>query len=165
MQEPHASKDAPSPVSERPCAVVRLPPQPTRSKSPRQRRRRSSPTENRGQRLLIVEDDADLREALKLRLEHHGYTVSVAADGVSAHWNLLTHRYDAVILDLGLPHRGGLDVMVDLADKVSLPPVLVLTGADEGERWRAKKLGADEVLQKPCSFALIRQALNSMLGV
>lgn len=114
-------------------------------------------------RVLLVEDDPDLREALKARLLARGCLVSLAGDGASAKWNLTTRRFDAVLLDLGLPNRGGLDVMADVAEKGDLPPVVVLTGADRSDQELARTLGAAFVLQKPSPFRLIADALESSI--
>lgn len=121
------------------------------------------PQTKRLARILLVEDDPDLRKALEIRLRRQGCLVWSTSDGISARWNLLTRRFDAVLLDLGLPNRGGLDVLVDVAKQGSLPPVLVLTGAGEHDQALARTLGAAEVLQKPSPFRHIADALEALL--
>lgn len=116
-------------------------------------------------RVLLVEDDPELREALQLRLRAMGCSVSSVCDGVTARWSLLTLRFDAVVLDLGLPSKSGFDVMVDVAAENCLPPVLVLTGADEEDQELARTLGAQHVLRKPSSFKEITNVLKSMLSL
>lgn len=118
----------------------------------------------RRSKILLVEDDQALRTALEERLSHDGCDVTAVGDGVSARWNLLSCRYDAVILDLGLPSSNGVDVMADVARSKSLPPILVLTGGDAEDRDRARAMGATFVLQKPAPYAEVQSALNRLLG-
>lgn len=123
----------------------------------------TAPSTKRLARVLLVEDDPALREALEIRLKERGCLVSSAGDGVSARWNLLTRRFDAVLLDLGLPNKNGLDVMLDVAQQAVLPPVLVLTGAGKDDQELARTLGATHVLQKPSPFWLVADALETLL--
>lgn len=130
------------------------------TQSPRPERRNRA---GRRTRILLVEDEADLRLALKARLTHQGFDVAVALDGVAARCSMLTCRYDAVILDLGLPKSHGLDVLSEVSERKKLPPVIVLTGGDVHEQGVALMLGADVVLQKPCSFEDLTAAIDGLL--
>jgi DNA-binding response OmpR family regulator len=127
---------------------------------PRQSRRKVA---RRQARILLAEDDEDLRRAIKARLVHRGFDVTVALDGISARLNLLSHQYDAVVLDLGLPRCNGLEVLTEVAKSKKLPPVLVLTGGDDREQDLALTLGADLVLQKPSPFKEVSAALDRLL--
>ncbi len=118
----------------------------------------------RQSRILLVEDDHDLRLALKERLTHDGCVVTDVADGVSARWNLLSCRYDAVIMDLSLPNSSGVEVMADVSRSKSLPPVLVLTGGEAEDRDRARAMGATFVLKKPSPYSEVLGALERLLG-
>lgn len=115
-------------------------------------------------KILLVEDDHDLRHALNERLTHDGCDVTEAADGVSARWSLLSCRYDAVILDLTLPSSSGVEVMADVSRNKPLPPTLVLTGGEAEERDRARAMGATFVLKKPSPYAVVADALDRLLG-
>lgn len=115
-------------------------------------------------RILLVEDDHDLRRALKERLTHDGCQVTDVADGVSARWCLLSCRYDAVILDLSLPSSSGTEVMADVSRTKDLPPTLVLTGGEAEDRDRARAMGATFVLKKPSPYAAVADALDRLLG-
>ncbi len=124
--------------------------------------RRRAQTRRRA-RVLLAEDDAELRHALKARLFHHGFDVTAVFDGVSARWSLLSCRYDAVVLDLGLPKSHGLDVMTEVGCRKKLPPIVVLTGGDEHEQDLAMTFGASLVLQKPCPFKELASAIDRLL--
>ncbi|QDV10082.1 Transcriptional regulatory protein QseB [Planctomycetes bacterium Poly30] len=115
-------------------------------------------------RVLLVEDDVFLRHALKERLTHDGCEITELGDGVSALWCILSCQYDAVILDLSLPSRDGLEVMEAVSVERALPPVLVLTGAEMDERYLARAMGATIVLKKPSPYAEIADALDRLLS-
>ncbi len=101
-------------------------------------------------RLLIAEDDAVLGERLRRRLMREGYAVDWATDGIDAGHLGATEPYDAVILDLGLPGRMGLDVLRDWRQAGSAVPVLVLTARNAwSERVAGLQAGADDYLGKP----------------
>jgi CheY-like chemotaxis protein len=81
-------------------------------------------------RILIVDDDRALRRALVSLLEAAGFSVAEAADGVAALAQIRKHPFDLIILDLGLPHIGGLQVLSDVQKLESPPKVLVVTADD-----------------------------------
>ena len=116
--------------------------------------------------ILIVDDDADVRMSLHVRLKANGYDVIFAEDGVTSISETRKHMPDLILLDLGLPAGDGFSVMESLkADKsMASIPVIVLTGRDRASNFdRALKAGIDAFLQKPVRntqlLAVIRQAL------
>jgi two-component system OmpR family response regulator len=101
-------------------------------------------------RLLLVEDDAMIGEALldALRAEH--YAVDWVRDGAMADAALRAEKYDLVLLDLGLPKRDGLDVLRALRSRRSTVPVLVATARDAiTDRVAGLDAGADDYIVKP----------------
>lgn len=101
-------------------------------------------------RLLIAEDDAELGPRLRDRLVREGFAVDLAADGVDAGHLGATEPYDAVILDLGLPRRNGLELLRDWRAAGNSVPVLILTARDGwSERVEGLRAGADDYLGKP----------------
>ena len=101
-------------------------------------------------RLLLVEDSPELVAELLPLLREAGYAVDAAVNGEEAHYLGMNESYDAVILDLGLPGRSGLDVLGAWRDSGQKMPVLVLTARDT---WQDKveglRAGADDYLAKP----------------
>jgi two-component system OmpR family response regulator len=104
-------------------------------------------------RVLIAEDDALIADGLIRSLRQAGYAVDCVRDGMDADAALTTGPFDLLILDLGLPRLGGLEVLKRLRGRNSRLPVLILTAQDGVEhRVRGLDLGADDYLAKP--FAL-----------
>ena len=104
-------------------------------------------------RLLFVEDNPDLMELVPKGLEKEGFTVDHVPGVEDAYAALDTTRYDALILDLGLPDGEGLDVLRRLRGRGGEAPVLILTARDGLEdRLTGLNSGADDYLIKP--FAL-----------
>src|SRR5215510_15380320 len=81
-------------------------------------------------RVLVVDDDRTLRHALTTMLQAAGISVIEAADGVSALAQIQSRQFDLVILDLGLPRIGGLDVLSEIQTLNSPPKVIVVTADD-----------------------------------
>lgn len=104
-------------------------------------------------RVLVVEDEPQLRDELVTLLRHAGYAVDEAADGREAERLGLTEPYDAVVLDLGLPEIDGVSVLRRWREAERTMPVLVLTARS---RWSDKlagfNAGADDYLTKPLSW-------------
>jgi len=101
-------------------------------------------------RLLLVEDDAELSQNLQQQLKKEGFAVDVADNGVDAEFMGDEEPYDAVILDLGLPQRSGMEVLKNWRQRDNKVPVIVLTARDAWhERVDGFKAGADDYLGKP----------------
>lgn len=101
-------------------------------------------------RLLLVEDDAMLGEALTAALARDGHGVDWARDGAAGETALAATSYDAVLLDLGLPRKSGLDLLRGLRARKNALPVLILTARDAIEdRVAGLDAGADDYMVKP----------------
>jgi DNA-binding response OmpR family regulator len=115
-------------------------------------------------RLLLVEDDTPLRERLRVVLRQAGFAVDTAGDGHEAEFLGREVPYDVVVLDLGLPGKGGLDVLRAWRDAGQRVPVLVLTARDAWyERVDGFKAGADDYLGKPFHVEELVVRLNALL--
>jgi two-component system response regulator MprA len=105
-------------------------------------------------RVLVVDDDPELREFLLGELAMEGYACEAAASGQSALQALRGQSWDLVLLDWGLPDFSGVEVCERLRATGVTTPVLMLTAHDEvAERVRALDAGADDYLTKPFSIA------------
>lgn len=101
-------------------------------------------------RLFIVEDDADLGDALCRRLKQDGHGVDWAQDGEAAHDILKYQTYDAIILDIELPSMDGIALLAALRRRGDRTPVLMLTARSKiDDRIDALDIGADDYLSKP----------------
>jgi two-component system, OmpR family, response regulator len=101
-------------------------------------------------RVLIVEDEPNLRQQLHATLTGAGYAVDQAADGEEGHFLGSTEEYDAIILDLGLPEIDGLTVLDRWRRDGRATPVLVLTARDSwSDKVAGLDAGADDYLAKP----------------
>ena len=101
-------------------------------------------------RLLLVEDDANLVTMLRKDLEAAGFAVDIADNGVDAEFMGNEDIYDIIVLDLGLPQRSGLEVLLNWRASHNPVPVLILTARDAWhERVDGFKAGADDYLGKP----------------
>ena len=118
-------------------------------------------------KILIVDDDPDLRKGLNLRLRANHYETAYAADGFSAIAMAQKEKPDLIILDIGLPAGDGFVVLNRLQQSASLSviPVVVLTARDPAaNRERTLKAGAIAFLQKPADnnelLEVVRNALQ-----
>jgi DNA-binding response OmpR family regulator len=115
-------------------------------------------------RILLVEDDKHLAASVKRGLEHEGYAVDVALDGVDGKWLATEEAYDAIVLDILLPGLNGYRVCAELREAGNWTPILMLT-AKNGEYDEAEALdtGADDYLTKPFSFVVLLARLRALL--
>ena len=115
-------------------------------------------------KVLIVEDSELLAQALDRRLAQDGHACDVAADGEAALAYLQRYAYDAVVLDLMLPRRDGLDVLRTYRTDGGTAPVLVLSARDQvGDRVGALDAGADDYLVKPFALDELLARLRALL--
>ena len=114
--------------------------------------------------LLLVEDDELLRDGLSAQLTKAGHAVSATPDGEQALPLLEAQRFDAVILDLGLPGMDGFAVLQWIRQRFSALPVLILTARDDvDDRVRGLTAGADDYLTKPFNVAELEARLLALL--
>jgi two-component system, OmpR family, response regulator len=115
-------------------------------------------------RLLLVEDDPKLSRAISRGLRAEGYAVDVAADGEEAVMCADVWDYDAVMLDLMLPLRDGIDVCRSLRERGSWVPILMLTArGDVDDRIAGLDAGADDYLPKPFDFGELLARIRALV--
>ena len=118
-------------------------------------------------KILIVDDDPDVRLGLHIRLKANDYEVIFAADGMASIAEARKHLPDLIILDLGLPAGDGFSVMERLKanDSLSLIPVIVVSARDRSANMDlALKAGAKAFLQKPVDNAQLLSVIRKVLG-
>lgn len=115
-------------------------------------------------RLLLVEDERTLAERLRSELGEAGFAVDVAGNGVEAAYLGTEEPYDAVVLDLGLPGKPGLEVLREWRSHQNRVPVLILTARDAWhEKVEGFKAGADDYLGKPFHTEELVARLNALI--
>jgi len=115
-------------------------------------------------RILLVEDDTVLSDALSRALVQSAYAVDVVETGEDADRALAMDIYDLAILDIGLPGLSGLDVLRRLRARRSRVPVLMLTALDTlRDRVRGLDLGADDYLSKPFDLPELEARVRALL--
>ena len=115
-------------------------------------------------RLLLVEDDRMIAEALAGSLRDSGYAVDWVNDGLAATVALAGQPYDLVLLDLGLPGQDGLQVLQDVRRSRNSVPVLIVTARDAlGSRLSGLDGGADDYIVKPFDVAELQARIRAVL--
>lgn len=115
-------------------------------------------------RILLVEDDALLGDAVQAGLRQAGHAVDWVREGIAAETALMTEDYAAAVLDLGLPRKSGLDVLRKLRAAGKSTPVLILTARDTVEdRIAGLDAGADDYLVKPFDLGELQARLRALM--
>lgn len=117
------------------------------------------------ERILVVDDDEQMRLALKEALEREGYTVVLAEDGKKAKNQLDTGSFDLVISDIKMPNSDGIDLLRHIKEKMPLLPVILITayGSIENAVFAIKE-GAFHYIQKPFNFDALHMTVRKALG-
>lgn len=118
-------------------------------------------------RILLIEDEPNIAEAIRFLLQRDGWQVELAGDGAGAQAAVARLSPDLVILDLMLPGRNGLDILAALrADPATRSlPVLMLTAKGQGrDREAAERAGVSRFMTKPFSNAEIREVVRELAG-
>jgi two-component system response regulator MprA len=115
-------------------------------------------------RVLVVDDDPDVREAVETALELEGHRVMGAADGLEALKRLGQAEYDAVVLDVLMPNLDGFEVCRRLRAAGNRTPILIVTARDsEEDTIRGLDLGADDYLVKPFALGELLARVRALL--
>lgn len=118
-------------------------------------------------KILIVEDDQDMRRALNVRLRANNYDTAFASDAIEALSIARKEQPDLLLLDLGLPGGDGfmvMDRMKDIASLSSLPVIVVSARDPEGNKVRALSAGAEAFFQKPVDNEQLITTIRRTLG-
>ena len=115
-------------------------------------------------RVLVIEDDRKVASFVQAGLQQEGHAVDVLYEGTGAGEQAVAVDYDAVVLDLMLPGRSGLQVLRDIRARKSALPILILTARDSlDERIAGLDSGADDYMAKPFALAELSARLRALL--
>lgn len=115
-------------------------------------------------RVLLVEDDDMLGESLKKALERHAYGVDWVQDGEAALDSIATLPFVALVLDVNLPKRSGIEVLEDMRRRKNMTPVLLLTARDlPQQKVEGLDAGADDYLIKPFDLEELLARLRALI--
>ena len=119
-------------------------------------------------KILLVEDETDLREAMQEEISEEGYEVEIAINGLKAFEILANYTPDVILSDITMPEMDGLELLRNVREKythLDETPFLFLSALNEKEDIiKGKKLGADDYLVKPVDFDLLFATLETRLG-
>jgi DNA-binding response OmpR family regulator len=114
-----------------------------------------------GKTILIVDDDRELVDGMRMMLDRQGYHILIAHDGHQAKQMVYHHNPDLMILDMMMPRMGGYPVLEHFKDKPDAPPIIMIT-ANEGSRHKAyaEYLGVIDYIRKPFALERLMEAVN-----
>src|SRR6516162_1458479 len=115
--------------------------------------------------ILVVDDDQELSDGLRVVLEKQGHRVIQARDGQQGKQMVYQHHPDLVILDMMMPRMGGYPVLEHFRDKPDAPPIIMIT-ANEGSRHKAyaEYLGVVDYIRKPFAMERLLEAVDRGLN-
>lgn len=116
-----------------------------------------------GERVLVVDDEPQIRRALRTALTGHGYVVELAEDGEAALVTLATSAPDVVVLDLVMPGVDGFAVLRQTRSWSTVPIVVLSARGRESDKVEALDLGADDYLTKPFGIAELLARIRAVL--
>ena len=115
------------------------------------------------QKILIAEDDGDIRDLLKLYLESEGYSVLPVADGQEALNMVQQHQPDLAILDIMMPKMNGLELTSRLREQTMMPILILSARGQDQDKILGLNLGADDYIMKPYSVRNVIARVKSVL--
>ena len=118
-----------------------------------------------GKKVLIVDDEEDIRFLIRTLLSKEGYEVEEAGDGVTALEMLSSGRFDLMVLDIMMPKMDGYEVMREIQQRgMALPVVMLTAKVDDDSVWEGYKQGATLYITKPFENKMLVDAVNYLIG-
>ena len=118
-------------------------------------------------RILVVDDEGQVRGAIKRALEHDGHEVTVAVDGLDGARSVRSVAVDLVLIDVHMPEMDGIELLINVKAAAPTMPVIVMSGGDQSRRLDLLKdatlLGATGILAKPFTLEELREAVTRAL--
>ena len=118
---------------------------------------------NKMNKILLIDDDILLTKMLKEFLEHEGFQVSIADNGVTGAQYVLLNAYDLVVLDVMMPQLDGIETLKLIRKSSAIPVIMLTAKGDEADRFFGLELGADDYVPKPCTPREITARIRAVL--
>ncbi|MEZ6072714.1 MAG: response regulator [Pirellulales bacterium] len=127
---------------------------------------KDKPKKTTGNRILLVDDDREIIEAMRLALTAKGYEIMIARDGNQGLAQAEREDPDLVILDMMMPKRSGFLVLEKLRRSRPVPMRIIMITANEGSRHKAyaEMLGVDDYIRKPFSMDRLLESVERLIG-
>lgn len=115
-------------------------------------------------KILLIEDEPDLRKSIKQYLHQEGYVVESAANFVKATEKAGVYDYDCILVDITLPKGSGLDIVKQLKDKGSKAGIIIISAKNSStDKVKGLDLGADDYLAKPFDLAELNSRIKALI--
>ena len=115
-------------------------------------------------KILLIEDEAELRKSIKQYLHQEGYLVESAADFVKASEKAGVYDYDCILVDITLPKGSGLDIIKQLKENNSKAGVIIISAKNSSsDKIKGLDLGADDYLAKPFDLAELNSRIKALI--
>jgi len=115
-------------------------------------------------RILVIEDEADIADTIKIYLEKQGYAVDVKYEGNAGFSALKLNQYDCCLLDLNLPGKDGMEIINDIREAGNIVPVIMLTARSQiYDKLDGFKYGADDYMTKPFHLAEVVARIEAVI--
>lgn len=115
-------------------------------------------------KILLIEDEAELRQTIKHYLQHEGYVVESAADFIKASEKAGVYDYDCILVDITLPKGSGLDIVKQLKAKGSKAGIIIISAKNSStDKIKGLDLGADDYLAKPFDLAELNSRIKALI--
>lgn len=114
-------------------------------------------------KILIIEDQFSLADAMKAALEREGYTADIVTDGLEGENEALTNVYDLIILDVMLPGKDGFEILASVKNEIDAPIIMVTAKSDISDKLNGLVNGADDYITKPFHIKELLARVNNVL--
>lgn len=115
-------------------------------------------------KVLIIEDEAALRESIQKYLEHQGYVCEAAGDFPQGIEKVRSFNYDCVVVDIGLPHGSGLNIVKELKEIEARSGIIIISAKNSlDDKLKGLELGSDDYLTKPFHLSELNARINAIL--
>ena len=114
-------------------------------------------------KILLIEDEPELRKSIKEYLHHEGYLIESASDFIKAQEKVNVYQYDCILVDITLPKGNGLDLIKQLKDANSKAGIIIISAKNSlDDRIKGLDLGADDYLAKPFDLAELNARIKAL---